>query len=98
MTEEILNKLHTALYSLTPLASERERIISEMGEVIWLESLERILIMLPEDTRVRVIELLNEEDLDAAVAVVESTDVDIDAILTEVATSVMDDVLGGRDK
>lgn len=98
MSEEILNKLHTALYSLTPLASERERIISEMGEVIWLESLERILIVLPEDTRARVIELLNEEDLDSAVAIVESSDIDIDAILSEVATSLMDDVLDVADK
>lgn len=93
MQEEILNKLHTALYPLTPLASERERIIGEMGEVIWLESLERMLTSLPDDTRAHVIQLLNEDNLDAAVAVMESFDVDIDAILTEVATSVMDDVL-----
>lgn len=93
MNEEILNKLHTALYPITPLASDRERIIGEMGEVIWLEMLEKVLTLLPEEKRNEAVRLLNENDIDAAIELVEQTDIDIEAILTEVATNVMDDVM-----
>ncbi len=94
MQPEIINKLHAALYSVSPLASDRERIISEMGEVIWLETLEKVLLSLPEDKRAQVVAFLNDDDLDGAVAIMEESDVDVDAIITEVATSVMDDVVG----
>lgn len=93
MNQEILDKLHAALYAITPLAVDRERIIAEMGETIWLESLEKILLALPEDTRKEVTALLNDDDLDKAVEIFMANDVDIDAILKEVSTSVMDEVM-----
>jgi hypothetical protein len=96
MTPDIINKLHTALYSVTPLVNERERIIGEMGEVIWLESLEKSLLALPEDKRGRVVSLLNEEKLDEAVSVMEEENVDLDTIITSVSTSVLQDVLALR--
>lgn len=93
MQEEIHNKLHTALYSLTPLASERDRIIGDMGETIWLESLEKMLLALPEDKRAHVVSLLNEDDFEGAIASMVDSTVDIDAIIVEVSTSVMEEVL-----
>lgn len=93
MPEEILNKLHTALYSVSPLASDRERLIGQIGETVWIESLEKILLSLPEDKKNEVIALLNANELDKAVEMAETADIDVDAIITEAATSVMDDVL-----
>ncbi len=93
MNQEIIDKLHTALYAVTPLAADRERIIAEMGETIWLESLEKILLALPEEARKEVVALLNDDDLDKAVEMFMAHDVDIDAILREVSTSVMDEVM-----
>lgn len=93
MNQEILNKLHTALYTISPLASDRERIIGEMGETIWFESLEKILLSLPESSRTEMIDLLNSGELDKAVEILESNNVDIDVILTEVSTSVMEEVM-----
>jgi hypothetical protein len=93
MNEEILNKLHAALYPVSPLASDREKIIEKMGETIWLESLEKMLLALPEEKRKEVIELLNQDDIDRAVEIFEVHDVDIDAIITDVSTRMMDEVL-----
>lgn len=98
MPEEILNKLHTVLYSVSPLASDREQLIEQIGETVWLESLEKILASLPEDKKNEVVALLNANELDKAVELMESTDIDIDAIMTEVATNVMDDVLATDEK
>ena len=93
MTEEILNKLHAALYHVSPLASDRERIIEQIGETVWMESLEKVLMALPEDKRATVVTLLGQDDLDGAVAIMEESNVDLDAIVTEVSTSVMNEVL-----
>lgn len=93
MNEEILNKLHTALYHISPLASDRDRIISEMGEVIWLESLEKMLLSLPDDIRAEVVVCINEEDMNKAMEILESNHIDIETILTEVSEKVMKDVL-----
>jgi hypothetical protein len=96
MPEEVLNKLHAALYTISPLASDRERIISRMGEIIWLETLEQVLSLLPEDVCANVVALLNEDKVDEAVAIMEATDIDVEAILTATAVSVMDDVTGEK--
>ena len=93
MNEEILNKLHAALYSVSPLASDRDRIIEKMGETIWFESLEKMLLALPEDKRAQVIEALNNDDLDTGLAIMQASDVDVEAIIQEVSTSVMDEVV-----
>jgi hypothetical protein len=93
MQQEILNKLHTALYPLSPLASDRERIIGDMGEVIWLQSLEKLLLALPEDVRFQVVAHLNEDRFDEALALVDATDVDADAIITETAAALMDKIV-----
>lgn len=93
MNEDISNKLHTALYGVAPLLQDRERLIAEMGETIWLEGLEKMLLALPEDKRAQTVQLLNNDDLDGAVAILNTEDIDLDAILKEVATSVLDDVV-----
>jgi hypothetical protein len=93
MNEEILNKLHTALYPISPLASDREKIIEKMGETIWLESLEKLLLALPEDKRAGVIEALNNDDLDKGVEIMEAEGVDVEAIISDVSVSVMEDVM-----
>ncbi len=98
MNDEIINKLHAALYHISPLASDREHIIAKMGETIWVESLEKALSALSPEMRTTVVDLLNKEDIDAVVATMEKSDVDIDAILTEVSTSVMNEVLESAKK
>ena len=98
MNEEILNKLHTALYPISPLASDRDRIITEMGETIWLQSLEKLLMALQEDKRKEVVVLLNNDELDKAVEIFDASGIDVEAIMTEVSTSVMNEVLGAVAK
>ena len=93
MNQEIIDKLHTALYIVSPLAEDREKIIAEMGETIWVESLEKMMLALPEEARKEAIASLNADDLEKAVEIFSMNDVDIDAIITEVSTSVMDDVV-----
>jgi hypothetical protein len=93
MNEAILNKLHAALYHISPLASDRDRIIERIGETVWVETLDTVLKKLPEDSRHEVVALLNADDLDAAVAMLEVSGIDLDAVITEVATSVMNEVL-----
>lgn len=93
MNQEILDKLHTALFPISPLAEDRERIIAEMGETIWVEALEKMILVLPKDVQKEVVTLLNNGDLDRAVEIFAEHSVDIDAILAEVSTSVMDDVM-----
>ncbi len=96
MNQEIYNKLHTALYSISPLASDRDRIIGEMGEVIWLTTLEKMLMSLPEDKREEVVALLNIDDLAKSIDIFEANNVDVDAILQEVSKSVLDEVLASN--
>lgn len=93
MNKEILDKLHTALYTVSPLASDRDRIIEGMGETIWLETLEKALAVLNDEARGHVVQLLNDGKLDEAVEVMMTHNVDIDAIITQVSTSVLEDVL-----
>jgi hypothetical protein len=93
MNQEIIDKLHTALYAVAPVLEDRERLIGEMGETIWVESLEKMLNVLPEDKQKEVVELLNNDDLDKAVEIFDAHNVDIDAIITEVSTDVMNDVM-----
>lgn len=98
LPEGIVNKLHAALYSVSPLAEDREQIISEMGGTIWLETLEKIIDLLPDDKRPEVVALLNSDELDKAVAVIETTNIDIEAILKEVSTDVLNSVVEAADK
>jgi len=93
MNPEILDKLHTALYPVAPLLSDRELLISKMGETIWLESLEKVLLSVPEDKRAQVISYINEDKLEEAFTLTEEAHIDVDAIVQEVATSVLDDVV-----
>ena len=93
MQQEILNKLHTALYPLSPLASDRERIIETMGETIWLESLDKTLDALTEEERTQAVALLNDGELDKAIDVVTASSVDLNAIIREVSESVLNEVL-----
>jgi hypothetical protein len=98
MNEEIINKLHTALYPISPLASDRERIIQEMGETIWLGSLEKLLLALDESKRAEVVALLNADELDKAVEIFEASDIDVEAIITGVSLSVMEEVMASIKK
>lgn len=92
MNQEITDTLHVALYSALPLAVDREKIIAEMGEAIWAESLEKMLLSLEEGKRTEVVGFLNDGNLEKVVEVLSESNVDIDAIVTEVATSIMDEV------
>jgi len=93
MNQEIIDRLHTALYAISPITEDRERIIAEMGETIWLESLEKMLDALPEDVQKEVIVLLNAGNLDKAVEIFDTHNIDTDTILSEVSTSVMNDIM-----
>ena len=93
MNQEIIDKLHTALYSVAPLAADRDRLIESMGETIWMESLEKVLMATPEDKRAQVVALLNVNKLDEAVAILEGCDIDIDSIISETAQSVLQEVI-----
>jgi hypothetical protein len=97
MTQEIIDKLHATLYAVSPLAGDRERIIEEMGETIWVEALEKMLLALDDAKRKEVIEFLNADNLDKAVEILEANNVDVDAIITEVSTSVMNEVLATKE-
>lgn len=92
MPEEIINKLHTALRHISPLASDREKLIGEMGEVIWFETLEKTLDALPVASRDQVVMLLNEDRLEEAITLCTSSEVDIEAILVATAQDVLDNV------
>jgi hypothetical protein len=98
MTQDIIDKLHTALYTISPFAPDREQLIMQMGDTIWIESLEKVLLALPEEPRKEAIAALNEDNLEKAVELMEAHNIDVDAILAEVATSVMDDVIGVAGK
>lgn len=93
MPEDIIAKLHTALYHISPLASDRERIIEKMGETIWLETLEKVLTSLDEGKRAEAVDALNNGDVAKAVAIFEASGIDLDTVITEVSTSVMNEVL-----
>ena len=93
MNQEILDKLHTALFEVSPLEEDREKIIAEMGETIWIESLEKMMLALPEDARNQAVACLNADDLDKAVEIFAENNVDLDATVKEVSTSVKDEVL-----
>ena len=96
MNQEIIDRLHTVLYAISPISEDRERIIAEMGETIWLESLEKMLNALPEVAQKEVISLLNAGDLDKAEELFETNNIDSDAILSEVSASVMDEVMSTK--
>jgi len=64
-----------------------------MGETIWLESFEKMLGALPEDKRKEAIDALNAEDVNRAIEIFEEADINIEAILSEVAGDVMDAVM-----
>lgn len=98
MNEEILNKLHTALFAVSPLASDRDRLIEEMGETIWLESLAKVLEMLPDESRAQVVALLHSDQIDKAIEIADATGIDVDAVITDVATSVMNEVMATVEK
>lgn len=78
---------------MAPLASDRERIIEKMGEVIWVESLEQTLLALPDVARGEAVRLLNDGDIDAVVEIFEENNLDIDAIIAESSKSVLGEVL-----
>lgn len=93
MNQEILDKLHAALYTISPLADERERIIAEMGEIIWLSSLERVLSSLDEESRTAVVGYLNDDKLEEAVSLCETKDINVEVIIEEEAKKVLQEVL-----
>jgi hypothetical protein len=93
MDQEIINKLHTALYTVSPLASERERIIDEIGDTVWLETIEQILVRLPEDKRTKAIALLNEDEVEKVLEIAEGEAIDITPILEDISKKVLDEVL-----
>lgn len=93
MNQEILNKLHAVLYKVSPLVSDRERIIEEMGDTIWLESLEKMIVELPEDKRNEVVELLNSEEVKKALEIIEASNIDVEGILAEVSVNIMEEVI-----
>lgn len=93
MQQELIDKLHAALYHISPLAIDRERIIEKMGEVIWVKTLDRITDLLPEDTREVVRNALEQDDLDTAVACCEEANIDIDAIIEEISKDTLNQVL-----
>jgi hypothetical protein len=98
MNEEIINKLHVALYPISPLASDRDRIIEQMGETIWLESLEKTLLALDETKRGEVVSLLNNNELDKAVEIVEASGIDIEAIISGVSVDILETVINSTPK
>ncbi len=93
MNQEILDKLHAALYSVAPIVEDRERLIAEMGGTIWIESLGKMLDALPESAQNQVVELLNADNIDDAINIFDAHGVDVEAIITEVSVSVMDEVV-----
>ncbi len=92
MNEEIYFKLHAALYPISPLASDREKIIEKLGEAIWFESLEKTLLSLPEDKRNEAVVALNSDKLSDAIKILEESSVDVEAIIVETAKSLMDEI------
>lgn len=94
MQEEILNKLHTALYHVSPLTADRERIIEQTGEVIWLETLEKMLTLVGEEERARAVSCINDNKMEEAMEIFEEANVDIEKIMVEVSVDVMKEVTG----
>lgn len=94
MNEDILNKLHNVLSKDFPDQESREEIITAMGEVIWTESLQKVLEVLSEEKRGEVVSLLNEGKLEEVVAIFDEENIDIDSILEERSQSVLREVLG----
>ncbi len=92
MNQDIIDKLHAALYAIAPLALDRERLIAEMGETIWVESLNKMLDMLPPDAQKKVVDLLIADRLDEVIDIFDAHTIDVNAIITEVSTSVMDEI------
>jgi hypothetical protein len=98
MYQELLNKLHVALYAYIPLAEDREQLIGEIGETIWLESLDTILDALPKDIQDEAVTLLNSGEIDKAVELFEESNIDIDKVIETVSGNVMDDLLKGMEE
>jgi hypothetical protein len=93
MYQELLEKLHTALYASIPLAEDREQLIAEIGETIWLESLDMMLDALPKQDQEEAVTHLNSGNLDTVIEIFERNNIDVDAIITSVSNSVMDEVM-----
>ncbi len=93
MHEEIQNKLHAILSKRFEKEEDREEIIIAMGEAIWSESLVKVLEVFPEEKRAEVVSLLNQGNIEAVVASMDEQNIDIDTILSETATSVMNEVM-----
>jgi len=93
MQQDLLIKLHTALYGVSPLTSDRDRIMEDIGETIMLGALEQILDSMQEESRVGVVALLNENKLQGALLMCKTQGVDVDAVIRDVATHVMDEVM-----
>jgi hypothetical protein len=89
---ELRNKLHTVLYVLAPLASDRERIISQTGETVWLESLEKILMSLSKEDREKTVNHLNSKKLNKAEEIFKEK-IDVYTTLEDVSMDVMDSVV-----
>ena len=90
--ETIINQLHTVLYPIAPILPDRERLIGEIGETIWLEALEKVLLALDEPTRAKAVELLNNDELDEATLLFVESNIDVESILRTTAENVLDDV------
>lgn len=89
---ELRNKLHTALYTLAPLASDRERVIGQLGETVWLESLEKILMSLSYEDREKTVNHFNAKKLDKAEEIFKEK-IDVYTILEDISIDVMDSVV-----
>jgi hypothetical protein len=96
MNQEILDKLHAALYGIAPLAEDRERLIAEMGETIWIESLNKMLDALSPEVQKQVVDLLIVDRIEDVIDIFDAHNVDVNAIITEVSTSVMDEVTSAK--
>ena len=93
MNQEIINKLHAVLYTVSPLASERARMIEEIGDTVWLETIEQILVSLPEDRRAEAIALLNEDEVEKVLEIAEREAIDITPILEDISKNILNEVL-----
>jgi 3-methyladenine DNA glycosylase/8-oxoguanine DNA glycosylase len=96
MPEKLEEKIHAALYKISPLASDREIIIEEIGKTVWVETLDKALETLEEPSRSEVVVLIKEGSIDKAIDRIVDADVDLEAIIKEVSGSVMDELLADK--
>jgi hypothetical protein len=93
MNETILAKLHTALYEVAPLTSDREDLIAEMGHTILLETFTKALMLVSEERRPLIVEALNVEDREKAFDLFLEEEVPLEDLLQETADEVLREVL-----